>query len=332
MSGYRVAVVGALGAVGSRLLAVLEERRFPVAELRLFTSSRSAGGEAVFQGERLPVREAAADRLDGVELAFFAVGDAVSRELAPVAARKGAVVVDKSNAFRMDPDVPLVVPEVNGRELAAHRGIIASPNCSTIQLVVALAPLHREAGLREVTVATYQSVSGSGAEALEELDRQIAGDGEARVYARPIAFNVLPQCDRFLPDGSTREEAKLVNETRKILSLPDLPVAATAARVPVRVGHSEAIWAAFERPLPAARAREILAAAAGVTVVDDPEAGLYPTPLDAAGRDDVLVGRLRADPVRHHGLSLWVVADNLRKGAATNAVQIAEELARLAAV
>ncbi|MBX5477312.1 MAG: aspartate-semialdehyde dehydrogenase, partial [Clostridia bacterium] len=213
-----------------------------------------------------------------------------------------------------------------------HKGIIASPNCSTIQLVVALAPLHREAGLRSVTVATYQAVSGSGAEAMEELRRQtegyLAGEEPApHVYPKPIAFNVLAQCDRFLEDGSTREEMKLVQEPRKILGLPDLAVTATAVRVPVFVGHSEAVWAQFDRPLDVARARELLSAAPGVALRDDPFAGVYPTPREAAERDEVLVGRLRPDPTRENGLALWIVADNLRKGAATNAVQIAETLA-----
>ncbi|MBE3591081.1 MAG: aspartate-semialdehyde dehydrogenase [Firmicutes bacterium] len=331
MSGYRVAVVGAPGAVGSRVLRVLEERRFPVRVLRALGSERSAGSRVRFAGEELPVERASAAALDGIDLAFFAVGDAVSRELAPEARRRGAVVVDKSNAFRMEPDVPLVVPEVNADALEGHRGLVASPNCSTIQLVVALAPLHREAGLRSVTVATYQAVSGSGAEAMEELRRQaegyLAGDEPPPgVYPHPIAFNVLPQCDRFLDDGSTREEMKLVLEPRKILGLPELAVAATAVRVPVFIGHSEAVWAEFERPLSVVRAREILASAPGVALRDDPQAGVYPTPREAAERDEVLVGRLRPDPVRPHGLSLWIVADNLRKGAATNAVQIAEAL------
>lgn len=322
-----MAVVGALGQVGSTLLSVLEERAFPVAELRPLTSPRTAGGEVRFAGEALRAAEARPESFAGVDLAFFAAGDDVSRALAPEAVARGAVVVDKSNAFRMEPSVPLVVPEVNEAELAHHKGIVASPNCSTIQLVMALAPLHREAGLREVTVATYQSVSGTGAEALAELASQLAGSREARVYPHPIAGNVLPHCDRFLPDGSTREEKKLVDETRKILGLPELPVSALAARVPVRVGHAEAVWAGFERPLPPERARALLSAAPGVRVLDGPEAFEYPTPLLAEGGDLVLVGRIRSDPVRHYGLSLWVVADNLRKGAATNAVQIAEALA-----
>lgn len=327
MAGYRVAVVGALGQVGSTLLGVLEERSFPVAELRPLTSPRSAGGEVRFAGEVLRAEEAKPESFRGIEIAFFAAGDLVSRTLAPEAVRRGAVVVDKSNAFRMDPSVPLVVPEVNGEALAGHRGIVASPNCSTIQLVVALEPLHREAGLREVTVATYQSVSGTGAEALAELQAQLAGSGATRVYPHPIAGNVLPHCDAFLPDGSTREERKLVDETRKILGLPDLPVAAFAARVPVRVGHAEAVWAGFERPILPERAREVLARAPGVRLLDRPESCEYPTPLLAEGGDLVLVGRIRPDPVRPNGLALWVAADNLRKGAATNAVQIAEALA-----
>jgi len=330
VSSPRVAVVGATGAVGPVVLEVLHERGFPAAEVAAFASARSAGTRVAFAGSDLEVRELTPDSFAGFDLALFSAGGGTSRAFAPEAVARGCVVVDKSSAFRMDPEVPLVVPEVNPEAAAAHRGILSNPNCSTIQLVAALKPLHDAAGLTHVTVATYQAVSGSGAKAMAELREQsaavLAGEpAQASVYPHPIAFNVLPQCDAFEGD-STTEETKLVHETHKILGDASIGITATCVRVPVWRGHSEAVWIETSEPLAADRARELLARAPGVRVVDDPAAGAYPLPSAAAGTDDVLVGRIRDDSSRRNGLSLWVVADNLRKGAATNGVQIAELL------
>ncbi|ADU51147.1 aspartate semialdehyde dehydrogenase [Thermaerobacter marianensis DSM 12885] len=329
--GYRVAVVGATGLVGQQVLRVLEERRFPVDELRPLATSRSAGRQVEFAGSSWEVGEATAEALEGADFAFFAASSDISRQLAPVAARAGTVVIDKSNTFRMDPEVPLVVPEVNGHALAGHRNLIASPNCSTIQLVVALKPILDRFGLERVVVSTYQAVSGTGAAALDELEAEVRAHLEGRdhapeVYPRPIAFNVLPHCDRFEAEGYTLEEWKLVRETRKILGIDDLPVTATAVRVPVRVGHSEAVWLQTRDEATVDDLRRALAAAPGLVVRDDPGGAEYPTPLEVAGRDEVFVGRIRRDPTAPRAFWLWVVADNLRKGAATNAVQIAEAL------
>jgi len=330
--GWRVGVLGATGAVGREVVRLLEERRFPVDALRLWASHRSAGDHLLFRGEKVEVEDLASSPVEGVDFLFSAVGDQVAREVVPAARRAGAVVIDKSAAFRLDPEVPLVVPEVNPQDLEDHRGIVASPNCSTIQLVVALAPLGREAGLEKVVVSTYQSVSGTGREAIEELWEQTrvvleGGTPRPRIYPHPIAFNLFPHIDAFDETGYCREELKLVRETRKILHLPDLAITATVARVPVVVGHAEAVWVRTSRPLGAARAREILASAPGVVVRDEPARCAYPTPRDAAGQDAVLVGRIRDDLDDPRGIWMWVVADNLRKGAATNAVQIAELLA-----
>lgn len=329
-----MAVLGATGLVGRRVIEKLESGPLAVAELRLWASERSAGVRIPFRGEQVPVEPV--DRADfrSCDIIFSAVDTGLARELVPKAARAGAVVVDKSSAFRLDPDVPLVVPEVNPHAVERHRGIIASPNCSTVQLVVALKPLHDIAGLRRVIVATYQSVSGSGKGPLEglpeEARRHLAGeDPGAMAYpalGRPIAFNVLPHCDGFDPDGYTREETKLLHETRRILELPDLAVTATAVRVPVPVSHSEAVLAEFERPLTPEEARAALAAAPGVELMDDPAAGVYPTPREAEGRDEVFVGRIRQEHGNTRALWLWIVSDNLLKGAATNAVQIAQLL------
>jgi aspartate-semialdehyde dehydrogenase len=323
-------VVGATGAVGPIVLEVLAERGFPAAEVVAFASARSAGTRVAFAGGQLEVRELTADALEGFDLALFSAGGSTSKRYAPEAVARGCVVVDKSSAFRMDAGVPLVVPEVNPEAAAAHRGIVSNPNCSTIQLVAALKPLYDAAGLTHVTVATYQAVSGTGADAIEELRSQsrMVLDGApavASVYPHQIAFNVLPQCEVFDGD-STLEETKLVHETHKILGDSEIGISTTCVRVPVWRGHSEAVWIETREPLGAARARELLARAPGVRVVDDPAAGAYPLPSAVVGTDDVLVGRIRDDATRRNGLSLWVVADNLRKGAATNGVQIAELL------
>lgn len=331
MSAPRVAIVGATGAVGEDLLRVLEQRRFPLAELRLLASPRSAGRTMTFRGEDLPVQALSVEALRGVDLCLFSAGGGTSREWAPRAVAAGAVVVDNSSAFRMDPAVPLVVPEVNPAALAAHRGIVANPNCCTIILVLALAPLHRAAGLRAVQVATYQAASGAGRRAQEELLQGTAAvlRGEEftpQVLPHSLAFNLFPRVDSFQPDGYTKEEDKMRDETRKILGLPDLPVEATCVRVPVERCHSEAVAVSLQRELTPDAARAVLAAAPGILVEDVPAESRYPQPRPMAGRDEVAVGRIRPSRVFQPGLSLWVCGDQLRKGAALNAVQIAEAL------
>jgi aspartate-semialdehyde dehydrogenase len=332
---YKVAVAGATGAVGQQMVACLEERRFPVAELIPLASERSLGKAVTFQGQEIPVRVLAPDSFAGVEVALFSAGGAISLEYAPIAARAGAVVVDNSSAWRMDPEVPLVVPEVNPGDIGLYRkrGIIANPNCSTIQMVVVLKPLHDAARIKRVVVSTYQAVSGTGQKAVEELAAQVralfANQGLVKkVYPHRIAFNVLPHIDAFQENGYTKEEMKMVNETRKILGDDTIRVTATTVRVPVFYGHSESVNIETERKLSPHEAREILARAPGVKVVDNPAKFEYPMPLDAAGQDLTLVGRIREDFSIKNGLNLWVVADNLRKGAATNAVQIAEIMVR----
>ncbi len=329
---YRVAVVGATGAVGPEVLSILAERRFPASDVVPFASARSAGTRVEYAGEQLEVRELTEDSLAGFDLALFSAGGGTSKRFAPEAVRRGCVVVDKSSAFRMDPQAPLVVPEVNGAAIEAHRGIIANPNCSTIQLVCALKPLHDAARVVRMQIATYQAVSGTGSRAVDELRSQSLASlqGEtvrADVYPHPIAFNALPQCDVFEGD-ETIEESKLVRETHKIMDDDSIGISATCVRVPVWRSHSEAVWIETERPLAPAQARELLAAAPGVTVVDDPANARYPMAIDAAGGDQVLVGRIREDRSRPNGLALWVVADNLRKGAALNGIQIVELLAQ----
>jgi aspartate-semialdehyde dehydrogenase len=331
MAGYSVAIAGATGVVGGTVRAILEERDFPVAELRLLASSRSVGRKLPFRGEEIEVQELQPGSFDGTDLVFFAAGGAVSTEFAPQAVAAGATVIDKSSVFRQDPNVPLVVPEVNGEALAAHTGLIATPNCSTIQMVVALKPIYDAAGVERVVVSTYQAVSGSGQggiTALAEQARQwAAGEPvEQQFYPHQIAFNVLPHIDSFLPSGATKEEQKMVDETVKIFRDADLKVTATCVRVPVFGAHSEAVNVQTRTKLSATEARELLAAAPGVVVVDDPADLQYPMPLPAEGRDPVYVGRIREDVTVENGLDLWVVSDNLRKGAALNAVQIAEEL------
>jgi aspartate-semialdehyde dehydrogenase len=331
---YNIAIVGATGAVGTEMLRVLEEREFPVKSLRLLASERSEGNFLSFSGDEIMVQKLTRDSFAGVDIAFFSAGGDRSREFCPIAAAAGAVCIDNSSTWRLDPDIPLVVPEVNPGEIARYpgKGIIANPNCSTIQLVVALKPLHDFARIRRIVVSTYQAVSGTGRKAIEELRIQ-AGEllngrpAECKVYPHQIAFNCLPHVDLFLDNGYSREEMQLVNETRKILGDDSIGVTATAVRVPVFYSHSESINIETEKKLTAAQARELLAVAPGVQVVDDVQNGVYPMPIDAAGQDLTFVGRIREDESTAHGLNLWVVADNLRKGAATNAVQIAEILA-----
>ncbi len=331
MRKLNVAVAGATGAVGEEFLRLLEERAFPVATLSLWASSRSAGRAMCFRGQDLPVRELTDDSFRGVDLAFFSCGADRSRRFAPAAKRHGAVVVDNSSAFRMDADVPLVVPEINADAASKHKGVLAVPNCTTIVFVMAAAPLHREAGLVRAVVSSYQATSGAGRAAMEEYDEQVrrTARGEPlahRVLPRVIHGNVVPQVDVFLPTGETKEERKLHDETRKILGDDSVRVAATCVRVPVRRAHAVSAALEFARPITPERAREILRAAPGIVVVDGGGAADYPTPLDASGRLDVLVGRIRADATAKNGLLLWSVGDQLLKGAAWNAVQIAELL------
>ena len=328
---YSVIVLGATGLVGRTLLAILDERRFPVRELRPLASDRGTARTVEFGGRALPVQPVSAEAFAGADLALFACSNEVARPWAPVAVRAGVMVVDNSSAHRYDDDVPLVVPEVNGHLLAARPSLVANPNCSTIAIAMALAPLARRAGLERVTVATYQSVSGAGSEALDELERGVRAGLDGPPPARadggaPFAYNVVPHIDRFEDNGYSREEMKVVWETRKILDLPELPVSATAVRVPVRVGHAAAVNVTLARPITPDEARALWAGSPGLEVVDDPARGRYPTPLLAAGRDQVLVGRVRRDLSHPRGLEFFIASDNLRKGAATNAIQIAEGL------
>jgi aspartate-semialdehyde dehydrogenase len=328
-----VGIVGASGAVGQELLRLLEARDFPMGTLRLFASSRSAGKVISFKGRDLVVEEAKPGVFAGVDVAFFAAGGPVTRALAPDAVKAGCLVIDKSSALRMDPDVPLVVPEINPEALRNHKGIIANPNCSTAVALMALFPLHRRFGLKRYVVATYQSVTGAGTEGARELEAQVQaharGDKiENKVFPRQIAFNVIPQVDTFGPNGYTGEETKMMHESRKILGLPQLPVSATCVRVPVVRAHSMAINAEFERPVSVAEAREAVAAFPGAELVDDPANGAFPTPLAFSSKVKCGVGRIRVDTALQNGLAFWVSGDNLWKGAALNAVQVAELMVR----
>jgi aspartate-semialdehyde dehydrogenase len=330
-ASYTVAVVGATGAVGTEMIAILEERKFPVGELRALASSRSVGGTISFKDQELVIQELTEESFAGVDLALFSAGAEISRKFAPLAVKAGAVVIDNSAAWRMDVGVPLVVPEVNRADLSWHKGVIANPNCSTIQMVVALEPLHTAARIKRIVVTTFQSVSGTGKEAMEELleeSRDLLSFKEVTpsVYPHQIAFNCLPHIDDFLATGYTKEEMKMVHETRKIMGDDTIQVTATTVRVPVYVGHSESVNIETESKLSANEARALLAEAPGVMVYDDPSHKIYPTPLDVAGKDEVYVGRIREDESIPNGLNLWIVADNLRKGAALNAIQIAEAL------
>jgi len=332
-NGIKVAVAGATGAVGNLMVKVLEERAFPVSELKLLASARSIGRTLDFCGRKVAVQELKENSFEGIQLALFSAGGSVSREFAPIAARAGAVVIDNSNAWRMDPRVPLVVPEVNPDAAFSHSGIIANPNCSTIQMVVALKPIYDAAGIRRIVVTTLQAVSGTGKRAIEELRAQVQDIVHGRevvrqVYPHQIAFNCFPHIGPFLENGFSEEEMKMVNETRKIFSDPEIRVCATTVRVPVLYGHSESINIETGKPISPEEVRRLLEAAPGVRVIDDPSNGCYPVPLSAEGTDETLVGRIRRDPSVENGLAMWVVADNIRKGAATNAVQIAEILLR----
>ncbi len=342
---FSVAVAGATGAVGQMMIKVLEERDFPVESIRYLASERSEGKELTFRGEKVIVHKLGHDSFEDVDIALFSAGGGRSLEFAPSAAKAGAVVIDNSSAWRMDPEVPLVVPEVNPHAVAGYtkKGIIANPNCSTIQMMVALKPLYDYSKIERIVVSTYQAVSGTGQKAIDELEAEVkqwasgqgrgkgakgyAGDYDYQVYPYQIAFNCLPHIDVFTDNGYTKEEMKMVNETRKILEDDSIMVSATAVRVPVFYSHSEAVNLKFSEPVSAGKARELLSDAPGLKVVDDTSENIYPMALDAEGQDLTLVGRIREDISQENGLDIWIVADNIRKGAATNAVQIAELMA-----
>ncbi len=328
-----IAIVGATGAVGAELIRIIEQRHPKLRHIKLLASRRSAGKRLTVNGRELVVAETTEESFRGVDIAFISASTEVSRRLGPIAVAAGAVVIDDSSAFRMQPEAPLVVPEVNAADVAWHRGIISIPNCATTPVVMAGHPLHQVNPIRRITAATYQSVSGAGAAAVAELreqSRQVLEGGQAAPSALPnqIAFNVIPRIDSFLPSGYTREEQKMADETRKIMHAPEIAVSATCVRVPVSVSHSAALHLEFTRPMPAAEVRELLSRMPGVRVLDDPEKGEYPMPWDVAGADEVFVGRIRQDQSHPNGIALWVVSDNLRKGAALNAMQIAEELVK----
>jgi aspartate-semialdehyde dehydrogenase len=329
MKGYHIAVVGATGATGTELLRVLERRNFPVASLRAIGSARSAGKSLRFRGEPIQVEQLGNGSFDKIDIAFFSAGGDVSRNYIPIACQSDAIAIDKSSAFRMDPHVPLVIPEINAEDLRQNRGIIANPNCTTTVMLMALSPLHRVFGLGRVFATSFQAVSGSGTRGVEELKRQVAEkDLQPRpeLYPHPIAFNLLPHVDSFLESGYTKEETKMQDEARKILHLPKLRASTTCVRVPVYRAHSVAVSAEFERPVSVEQAREILAKAPGLELVDEPQKNRYPMPLSVAGKDNCQVGRVRVDCALENGLSFWVSGDQLLKGAALNAVQIAELL------
>lgn len=331
--GYHVAVVGATGAVGNEMIKILEERDFPVRTLRLFASSRSVGRKLEFKDEEIPVEELKEDSFKGIEIGLFSPGASVSKRFAPLAVKEGVVVIDNTSAFRMDPEVPLVVPEVNPQAALRHRGLIANPNCSTIQMVVALKPIHDRAKIKRIVVSTYQSVSGTGKKGMDELLEQTKAllnfrEIVCKVYPHQIAFNCIPHIDEFGEDGYSKEEWKMINETKKIMEDDSIRVTATTVRVPVFHCHSESVNIETEKKLTAQEARDILSKAPGVVVYDNPKQREYPLAIDVAGRDEVYVGRIREDKTIPNGLNMWIVADNLRKGAALNTIQIAELLIR----
>ncbi len=329
--GLKVGVVGATGAVGQEMVKTLEQRNFPISELRLFASSRSKGKEVEFKGSKIVVEDLAEADFSGIQIALFSAGSKISKEFAPKFVEKGATVIDNSKAFRMYPDVPLVVPEVNPKDVKWHRGIIANPNCSTIQMVVALKPIYDRAGIKRVIVSTYQAVSGTGYKAIAELEEEVKAYVEGKeytpsVYPYQIAFNALPHIGPFEENGYTEEEMKMLNETRKILGDPKIMVTATTVRIPVFRSHSESVTVETVEKITADEVKRILKEAKGVKVIDEPKENLYPLAIDAAYKDEVFVGRIREDLAFSKGISFWVVSDNLRKGAALNAVQIAELL------
>lgn len=331
---YVVAVVGATGAVGNEMIAVLEERNFPVENIRLFASERSEGLLLKFKGQDIPVETLKEESFEGIDIALFSAGAERSKIWAPIAAKSGCVVIDNSSQWRMDPEVPLVVPEVNSHDLKWHKGIVANPNCSTIQMVVPLKPIHDSAKINRVVVTTFQSVSGTGKKAMDELLQQTVAllnfkDIEIKVYPHQIAFNVLPHIDKFLENGYTKEEMKMVNETKKIMGDSSIRITATTVRVPIFRGHSESVNIETEKKITAQEVRELLSKAPGVIVIDNPEKNEYPLPIYVSGKDEVFVGRIREDESIEKGINMWVVSDNLRKGAALNAVQIAEELIKM---
>lgn len=335
MKKYKVAVVGATGAVGNEMVSILEERKFPVGELVPLASKRSIGREVTFHDRQIPVQVLDENSFTGVEIGLFSAGGSISEKFAPIAAHAGCVVIDNTSAFRMDPQVPLVVPEVNPKAIAQWRskGIIANPNCSTIQMVVALKPIYDAVGIKRIVVSTYQAVSGTGKKAIDELADQTRAliscqELSVKVYPHQIAFNCLPQIDVFLDNGYTKEEMKMVNETKKILEDSSVAVTATTVRVPVFFGHSESVNIETKKKITAAEARDLLRQAPGVEVIDDPANRQYPMAIHAAGKDATFVGRIREDESIVNGINLWVVSDNVRKGAALNAVQIAEILIR----
>jgi aspartate-semialdehyde dehydrogenase len=335
MRKHTVAVVGATGAVGNEMVRILEERDFPVKELRLLASERSLGKTLTYKNKDYPVEVLDENSFEGVEIGLFSAGGSISEKFAPIAADAGCVVVDNTSAFRMDPDIPLVVPEVNADAIALYKakGIIANPNCSTIQMVVALKPIHDAVKIKRIIVSTYQAVSGTGKKAIEELMAQTKAlmslkEPEITVYPHRIAFNCLPHIDVFLANGYTKEEMKMVNETKKIMNDESIAVTATTVRVPVFYAHSESVNIETERKISAREVRELLARAPGVTVVDDPDSNGYPLASDAAGKDDTFVGRIREDESIDNGINMWIVSDNIRKGAALNTVQIAEILVK----
>jgi aspartate-semialdehyde dehydrogenase len=332
---YIVAVVGATGAVGNEMIKTLEQREFPVGKLRLFASERSEGKILEFKDTEIPVEALNEKSFKGIDIALFSAGAERSKIWAPVAAKSGCVVIDNSSQWRMDPEVPLVVPEVNPHDLKWHKGIIANPNCSTIQMVVVLKPIHDAVRIKRVVVTTFQAVSGTGQKAMDELLQQTTDllnfrEVKCNVYPYQIAFNVLPHIDKFLENGYTKEEMKMVNETKKILGDNSIRVTATTVRVPVFRSHSESLNIETEKKLTPNEARAILTSASGVIVYDAPEKNIYPTPIEVAGKDETYVGRIREDETIENGINIWIVADNLRKGAALNAVQIAEKLIEIA--
>lgn len=336
---YNVAVVGATGAVGEQIIKLLEQRQFPIETLTLLSSARSAGTKIVFNGQEITVQEAKPESFEGIDIALFSAGGDVTKALAPEAIKRGTVCIDNTNAYRMDPNTPLVVPEVNIDKVAENQGLIANPNCSTIQMVVALKPLYDRYGISKVIVSTYQAVSGAGSRAIDELERQTKEVLEGRdvnpdilpVGSLPvkhqIAFNAIPQIDKFQDNGFTLEEMKMIRETKKIMGNEDLQVTATCVRIPVVYGHSESVYVELKEDFQLDEVKELLANAPGITLVDDPEAQQYPLATECAGKPDVFIGRLRRDLNEPRALNMWIVSDNLMKGAAWNAVQIAEHIA-----